>query len=165
VQAAETPGWVDYATAAGALVPVLAIVATVALLTGSAREYFRPRPAADDGYQHGGFFAYPAPYSTRSGGVDRSESKHAAGDPAGPSTTSSASNVTPLRDRGESVRPWDQPSAGERGEATRPWDQPSAGDRSAAPRPWDQPSAGDRSVSRPWDQPATSDRSEGQPRS
>jgi hypothetical protein len=139
LQAAETPAWVDYATLSGALVPVLAAAATVALLTGSARQYFNPRAtSSDDGYQHGGFFAYPAPYSARSG-AERAESKHAAGDsprtatPATPATPASPSNVTSFRDRREAIRPWDQPAKGERGEATRPWDQPATSDRAEDP--------------------------------
>src|SRR4029453_3829611 len=62
VQAAETPSWADYATTAGALVPILAMAAAVALLSSSARVFFNPRPAAasEDGYQYGGYFCYPA---------------------------------------------------------------------------------------------------------
>jgi hypothetical protein len=60
----ETPAWVDYATLAGAAVPVFAIVAIILLFTPSSNEFFGGREAAEAAaFQYGGgYYAYPARY-------------------------------------------------------------------------------------------------------
>ena len=114
----ETPQWVEYATIAGALVPLLAIAAMIALLTSSAREFFRAPEATESGY-YGGYFSYPAPTPAASTQFpqswgERSESKHSA---------DAAEEAAPGRtERADSPTSWGE---------NRPWDPPTASDRSS----------------------------------
>jgi hypothetical protein len=123
LSAAETPSWVEYATIAGALVPLLGLAALIALLTPAAREFFRTPEATEAGYGYtGGYFSYPAPSQYPQSWGERSDSRHSAAD-------APAESAPPESARAE--RSDSPPSWGE----SRPWDPPTSSDRSSDDQP------------------------------